>query len=71
MIFIADHKDDIYNLRGSNNTNYSAHFSNESINNTINKYADVKKQHCRLGHLNLKDLMEYNKENIRELNITN
>lgn len=68
---ITDHKDNLYYLQGSDNTNYSSNFLSESIDSTKNKYAGVQKWHCRMGHLNLQDLMESNnKGNIKQLNIT-
>jgi hypothetical protein len=72
FILIADRKDDLYYLRSSDvNVNNSANFSSESIDSSKRKFADVQKWHCRMGHLNLKDLIESDsKGNIRGLNIS-
>lgn len=70
-MLIADHKDDLYYLWGSENTENMCYYKSESFDSTKYKYADITKWHCRLGHFNLKDLMESNnKGNIRRLNIT-
>lgn len=71
VMLIADRKDNLYYLRGSDNSNYNANFASESIDSSKNKFADVNKWHCRMGHLNLKDLVDSNeKGNIRGLNVS-
>lgn len=42
VILMADRKDDLYYLWGCDNTNFRANCSSESIDSTINKYADVQ-----------------------------
>ncbi|GBM14328.1 hypothetical protein AVEN_80504-1, partial [Araneus ventricosus] len=53
---VADRKDNLYYLRGSD-TNQSAEHYSESLDTPKTKCADLVKWHCRLGHLNMKDLM--------------
>ncbi|GBM64627.1 Retrovirus-related Pol polyprotein from transposon TNT 1-94 [Araneus ventricosus] len=67
---VADRKDNLYYLRGSD-TNQSAKHASESLDTPKTKCADLVKWHCRLGHLNMKDLKESIKRgNIRGLNIS-
>ncbi|GBN07014.1 hypothetical protein AVEN_253762-1 [Araneus ventricosus] len=67
---VADRKDNLYYLRGSD-SNQSAKHASESLDTPKTKCADLVKWHCRLGHLNMKDLMESIKRgNIRGLNIS-
>ncbi|GBO01603.1 hypothetical protein AVEN_46635-1 [Araneus ventricosus] len=67
---VADRKDNLYYLRGSD-TNQSAKHASESLDTPKTKCADLVKWHCRLGHLNMKDLKEsIKRSNIHGLNIS-
>lgn len=67
---VADREDNLYYLR--NNENNHAYHASESLDSSQNKFADLIKWHCRLGHINIKDLVESIKNgNIRGLNVCN
>jgi transposase InsO family protein len=68
---IADRKNNLYYLRGSDSDiNQSAKHASESFDSSKKKLADLEKWHSRMGHLNVKDLMQSSgKGNIRGLNL--
>lgn len=47
-------------LGGDYHNGYNENFASKSIDSAVNKFADVNKWHCRMSHLNLKDLVASN-----------
>lgn len=63
VILRSDHKNDLCYLRRVFNINYSAtYIASESTDSVKNLCTDLKKRHCRMGCINLKDMMESNKK---------